>query len=1296
MSGTKIDFVSDFWHAEDDEDGNHIVHIGGYTSDSKTVYVKVKGYHPFAFLELPMKSWSIAKFSSLREFLESKLKDRFIEFTPEKRDSLYYREQKKVIRFSVKSSRQLNYLSRYAFSYKGSKGYIPGVGSYKKGDYRFHEYNIPSVIKFPNLISSDHCGWYSLNVRNVSDFSSADISVECTKKDIKPIDHPSKELDTKYCSFDIECYSLNFNAKLPEAEIPENVVFQVSMVFGYLNHSQPTRKVLLTLFNPLRIDDVEMIKLKSERHLLIQFSKLIKDEDPTFLISYNGMKFDWNYMMIRAEKLGIIDRFLDMSRLRGVLSTAEKKKWESKAYGVQEMKYPMCHGRINLDVMCEVEKNYRLPRYSLNAVSQHFLKESKDDLTPKELFMMYKITSDILPYRLSLEQIKSIVKNVMIKRKIHGEARKLRKDILDCNDVKKARKLVRSALQLTGKYCVQDTLLPIKLCQKLNLLATMQAMSNIARIPMDYIHMRGQQIRTLAKLHLETLHNGMFIPFTEYSGEETKKYQGATVVQVRPGFYKFITVLDFNSLYPSIIICYNICYTTFVIDETIPDEDCNILEWEDHVGCPHDPQHRKKKKEDVLCGHHRYRFKKLIIKILEDGTFERVGEGLMPKIVRSLLSGRSKTKAEMNKVNARLDMQKGKATEKDIKYFQSKGWEVVSPGELSSKEESMLELLSTVLNAKQLAEKVTANSAYGAMGVSKGYIPLVPGAASVTAMGRRMIIDTIKKLCDTWEFCKNVYGDTDSTMPYFEGMSIEESFEYGHKASKIATHFLICKFLQIPEDYTIKMTDGSRVDIRNVNIKTDLPKIKKIKDSELAVKYHINPIDLEFENMYGLFFILTKKRYMAEVMNQQGKIIGRTNKGTVVIRRNNCTYLQKFYSTLVDEIFLEKSKADIYTLIYDYIHKMYTRQISVSNFVVVAGVRSVISYAKKREIKNGRSVIGVEYLDQNDNVIKDPVGPLDPRLVYRNTSTKSVCLKMLRRGATIPANTRIEQIFVENPRAENVGDKAEDYSYYLENKKKYTVDYNHYLERQVSKPINEVLSVLYPGEKIPYEKVEDELDRALLNPELSRLIISRFKQSKNRIYSVDRYTAPKNRVIGWKCLGIKKKIKIEAKQYKLSKKQSSVTYVIHSSRLNQPNEVSLDDPADHALFNACLRWKSRDILSRLYRSFGVSRKINIQPKTRNNKLPLGIGVYFVTWDYETPKQREFKIEKMYEIVSERTKTYEYDLSIDGEIVYQKVPRSMITTWYRRDQHMMDFIVKYRNGYREVVQQLNKLFSKVIF
>ncbi len=67
---------------------------------------------------------------------------------------------------------------------------------------------------------------------------------------------------------------------------------------------------------------------------------------------------------------------------------------------------------------------------------------------------------------------------------------------------------------------------------------------------------------------------------------------------------------------------------------------------------------------------------------------------------------------------------------------------------------------ASVYNGQQLAFKVTMNSTYGFAGATKGFLPCVPIAASVTATGRAMIEKT-KHLAETLvPGSQVVYGDT--------------------------------------------------------------------------------------------------------------------------------------------------------------------------------------------------------------------------------------------------------------------------------------------------------------------------------------------------------------------------------------------------------------------------------------------------------------------------------------------------------------------------------------------------------
>jgi DNA polymerase delta subunit 1 len=70
------------------------------------------------------------------------------------------------------------------------------------------------------------------------------------------------------------------------------------------------------------------------------------------------------------------------------------------------------------------------------------------------------------------------------------------------------------------------------------------------------------------------------------------------------------------------------------------------------------------------------------------------------------------------------------------------------------------EWTAALANGRQNAFKITMNSCYGFLGATKGMLPCVPIAASVTATGREMIKQTAAKVQDIAPGSTVVYGDT--------------------------------------------------------------------------------------------------------------------------------------------------------------------------------------------------------------------------------------------------------------------------------------------------------------------------------------------------------------------------------------------------------------------------------------------------------------------------------------------------------------------------------------------------------
>lgn len=94
------------------------------------------------------------------------------------------------------------------------------------------------------------------------------------------------------------------------------------------------------------------------------------------------------------------------------------------------------------------------------------------------------------------------------------------------------------------------------------------------------------------------------------------------------------------------------------------------------------------------------------------------------------------------------------------------------------------EFRENLYDASQRSYKIVNNSVYGFLGASKGFCPIVPIAASVTATGRKMIEHTAKRALELIPGSEVIYGDTDSVMVKMNlpnkdngAINMEEQFE---------------------------------------------------------------------------------------------------------------------------------------------------------------------------------------------------------------------------------------------------------------------------------------------------------------------------------------------------------------------------------------------------------------------------------------------------------------------------------------------------------------------------------------
>jgi len=109
-------------------------------------------------------------------------------------------------------------------------------------------------------------------------------------------------------------------------------------------------------------------------------------------------------------------------------------------------------------------------------------------------------------------------------------------------------------------------------------------MARVTGVPFKDLLSRGQQIKVVSQLYRAAGEAGYIIPAIKSEGSD-EQYEGATVIEPTRGYYDVpIATLDFASLYPSIMMAHNLCYTTLLDKATI--ERLKLVEGEDYVYTP--------------------------------------------------------------------------------------------------------------------------------------------------------------------------------------------------------------------------------------------------------------------------------------------------------------------------------------------------------------------------------------------------------------------------------------------------------------------------------------------------------------------------------------------------------------------------------------------------------------------------------------------------------------------------------------------------------------------------------------
>ena len=172
-------------------------------------------------------------------------------------------------------------------------------------------------------------------------------------------------------------------------------------------------------------------------------------------------------------------------------------------------------GRVVADAWWNVKREVRPRQESLNAVAKELLGREKHDVNPKKMD----------------EEWASDPKKVM-------------------------------------DYCLEDAKLALEILEHIMVIQKYQHIGSVSKLPLDDV-INGMTSNMIDSLMIRLADSkGIGVPMTNRR-KRTGHIEGGYVHSLDPGLYEWICVLDFKSMYPSIIIDRNLCFTTMSEDGEI-------------------------------------------------------------------------------------------------------------------------------------------------------------------------------------------------------------------------------------------------------------------------------------------------------------------------------------------------------------------------------------------------------------------------------------------------------------------------------------------------------------------------------------------------------------------------------------------------------------------------------------------------------------------------------------------------------------------------------------------------------
>jgi DNA polymerase elongation subunit (family B) len=636
---------------------------------------------------------------------------------------------------------------------------------------------------------------------NVYNINIEDINVY-NEIDNRP--HIQKDNLMTMC-WDIETYNADKDGKIPMPEYTNHKIFMIGLTFQWHNSSEQLLRICLVDYPSNPHPDFLTIICHNEKNLIKAFSKCANKLNPDIIMGFNDSNYDWPWIINRAKSYSGVLKYIS-NQFTNIISLKEEDEkkilYNYKAINVKieadvsvrgnNFQMP---GYIPIDTMIVFRQLYPTSeKWSLNFFLEQNKLGGKKDMPYQDMFDIYENMSkhmelinngknekDEKEFNILKDKMKLIAEYCIIDSQRCHELLKIRSVIQDKREISnlsftsmfdafytangmKVRNLVIARANIrnlklsnishnnieNGKYPGAYVFPPIKglLTSKLNIDECVKKAKLGYKKYQSWINISDQDINKCKDF---ISNNGCF----DLLLKDDSKKQLETLPDCMNQFLnqptgRPITGLDFSSLYPSLMMCYNLSPEYMIVDKSIAK----------NMNKKHNLYKIKFPFNGRMIRGWSVRHDNKLDQNNPDFKF-----GLFPSILKELFDTRSQLKKSKN----------------GLAFWEHKieQLKLLSNDELLERKEEYEEALFqfSKIDSKQKALKVFMNTFYGEAGNKRSSLFMLQIAGGITTAGQYNIKSAYKYVVE--QGCKVYYGDSDSlyiTMPEKAFESLDKKF----------------------------------------------------------------------------------------------------------------------------------------------------------------------------------------------------------------------------------------------------------------------------------------------------------------------------------------------------------------------------------------------------------------------------------------------------------------------------------------------------------------------------------------